>query len=90
LREGKPNPFFARLGFRVTTGAGVEPYKFPTTEIDNPTLFYAVKLAKAGYYGGNPENVLNAPVDMVLSILGYENFEADYQRAFKHINTGKS
>lgn len=43
-------------------------------------------LAKAGYYSGDPEQVLNAPVGMVMAALEYEKFQADYTSAFKMLN----
>jgi hypothetical protein len=42
----------------------------------------ALKLAKAGYWNGDPEQVLRAPLDMVLSAAEYEGFCSDYEVAF--------
>lgn len=39
-----------------------------------------------GYYGGNPTKVLKAPVDTVIDILTYSNYEVDYQEAIKELN----
>lgn len=47
-----------------------------------------VKLAKQGYYGGDPDKVGKAPVTTVLNILCYETFEADYKLASKELNDG--
>lgn len=46
----------------------------------------ACRLAKAGYFGGDPAAVLRAPVDMVQSIIEYEGFEADYESEYIAIN----
>jgi len=45
-------------------------------------------LAKAGYFQGNPENILKAPADIVLNILHYESFENDYFEASRKMNEG--
>lgn len=42
----------------------------------------AIKLAKIGYYSGDPEQVLGAPVDVVQAILDYEAFETDYESEY--------
>lgn len=39
----------------------------------------SLKVAKAGYYGGNPAFVRQAPIDDVISILDYENFLGEYE-----------
>jgi len=49
-------------------------------------MIVALKISKMGYYGGNPENVLNANVDHVLSILDYESFNNDFERVYTEIN----
>jgi hypothetical protein len=49
-------------------------------------MFVAVRLAKGGYLNGDPSQVLNAPVDVVQSILEYENFEADYSAEYARLN----
>jgi hypothetical protein len=45
-----------------------------------------VRLAKMGYYGGNPDLIKRAPVDSVLHIINYENFEIDLRAAHKELN----
>ena len=42
-------------------------------------MLAALRLAKAGYYGGDPEAVLRARVDMVLGLVQYEVFLNEYQ-----------
>lgn len=44
-----------------------------------------MRLAKAGYYGGSPEKILQAPIDIVMSILDYESFEHDLSQAYEEI-----
>lgn len=58
----------------------------PRTTIEDESLYYAIGIAKKGYYCGNPENVLNAPVSMILSILNYETFENDYKQTYAELN----
>jgi hypothetical protein len=43
-------------------------------------------LAKAGYYGGNPELIKAAPLDIVLNIICYEGFTQDLQAAYRDLN----
>ena len=49
-------------------------------------MLIACQLAKAGYFNGSPECVLNAPVNMVYNILNYEEFESDYIKAYSELN----
>jgi len=42
-------------------------------------MLVAFRLAKAGYYGGDPEAVLRARADTVLSLVQYEIFLNEYQ-----------
>lgn len=39
-----------------------------------------------GYYGGNPESIRQAPLDIVLQIIGYENFAMDLQVAYRELS----
>lgn len=45
-----------------------------------------MRLAKLGYYGGDPDNVRVAPVTTVLDVLNYEAFESDYQETDRELN----
>lgn len=49
-------------------------------------MFVAIRLARRGYYGGDPEAVLNAPVDVVQNLIGYENFEVEYEAEYMALN----
>lgn len=53
---------------------------------DDETLVVALRLAKAGYMGGDPRAVQGAPVDVVVSMLQYENFLGEYERTWIHMN----
>tara|TARA_R110000851_G_scaffold306239_4_gene464499 strand:- start:3295 stop:3450 length:156 start_codon:yes stop_codon:yes gene_type:complete len=46
----------------------------------------AMKVAKAGYYGGDIQKVLNSPCDLVFAIINYEAFESDYSNAYSELN----
>jgi hypothetical protein len=50
----------------------------------------ALRLARQGYYGGDPERVLQAPSDMVLAAAEYEGFLSDYETAYYDLNRGNS
>lgn len=46
----------------------------------------AVKLAKAGYYSGDPKAVLSAPTDIVMAAIQYEKFLTDYESTYMELN----
>lgn len=46
----------------------------------------AMRVAKAGYYGGDPSRVLDARVDHVMAILEYERFTNEYQEVEYELN----
>lgn len=35
-------------------------------------MYVAVRLAKMGYYSGDPQKVLDAPVNLVMDIINFE------------------
>jgi hypothetical protein len=41
----------------------------------------ACKLARAGYWGGDPGAIKRAPLDEVLAVADYEDFVGDYEKA---------
>lgn len=49
----------------------------------------ALRLARAGYCGGDPEKVLRMRADTVLAMLAYEKFKDDYERAYIDLNREK-
>lgn len=46
----------------------------------------ALRLAAAGYYGGDVERVLAARGDLVLAALQYEVFKGEYEDVFVELN----
>jgi len=60
--------------------------KYPRIEITDHVLFYGMKLAKLGYYCGDPEKVMRAPCDVILQIIKYEIFENDLEKAYYDLN----
>ena len=53
-------------------------------------LAIALRLAKAGYWQGDPGRILKAPADEVIGVLQYENFCSDYERAVIDLNKAES
>lgn len=49
----------------------------------------ANSLAKAGYFGGNPQTVYEAPVDVVLDVYNYEQFTGQYESTYYEMNKQK-
>lgn len=49
----------------------------------------ALTLAKAGYYQGDPEKILNARIDLVLQTYNYEMFTRDLETTFSELNKPK-
>ena len=60
--------------------------KRPDYTITDETLFLSVKLAKLGYFGGDPLAVQQGRVDIVEAILAYETFEASYDNECEALN----
>ena len=46
----------------------------------------ALRLAKAGYGGGDPGSVLKMRADLVIAAAQYEIFVSDYERAYIELN----
>ena len=49
--------------------------------------FCALRLAREGFAGGNPEVVMEMRADTVLNMIHFLNFEGDYHDAYKKLNT---
>lgn len=49
----------------------------------------ALRLAKDGYGGGDPEKVLRMRSDLVVAAVQYEKFRNDYERTYYEINKGR-
>lgn len=47
---------------------------------------YALMLARAGYYGGDPRKVLEAPIDDVMAAIRYEEFNTEFEAAMIDLN----
>jgi hypothetical protein len=45
-----------------------------------------LRLAKAGYCGGDPEKVLQMRVNLVVTAMHYEKFVGDYERKYIELN----
>ena len=52
-------------------------------------MFTAIKLAKSGYFEGDPSKVLQAPCDIVMNILRYEAEEKEFNDCYRAINEVK-
>lgn len=46
----------------------------------------ALRLARAGYGGGDPLKIMEWPSDVVVAALRYEDFVAKYERRFLELN----
>ena len=49
-------------------------------------MLIACRLAKSGYYEGDPDRVLQAPANMVQAILDYEDFLKAYEKVYVILN----
>lgn len=49
-------------------------------------MLIALRLAKAGYAGGDPERILKMRADIVIAALQYEGFIGDYEAAYIELN----
>lgn len=49
----------------------------------------ALKLAKAGWWQGDPGKILRAPADEVIGALSYEAFLSDYEQAVYDLSKEK-
>jgi hypothetical protein len=49
-----------------------------------------LKLARAGYGGGDPEEILGMKADMVLAMLQWEQFNSDYEKKYYELNKEKA
>jgi len=50
----------------------------------NPALLLAIRLGKEGF--GAPTDILKMPVDVVLAIMEFCNFQRDYDEALVELN----
>lgn len=61
--------------------------EMPTFHADNWFEMILLKLVKSGY--GSVPQILETPTDIVVGMLHYESFVADYERQFYEINKPK-
>jgi len=91
MRRDKYRPFRREPIFSIKEARIPEnnERKHPRIIIKDDCIFTAIKLAKEGYFNGNPQDILNAPVNVVQSILEYENFVYDYEQEYIALNKEK-
>ena len=83
---GELPPFRAEGLFDVKN-VPVENKRSPAVTIRaDRELVIALRLAKAGYAGGDLEKILEMKVSSVLAMLQYEKFVDDYQNAYIELN----
>lgn len=58
----------------------------PKIRIDNYVAYWSCRLAKSGYYSGNPEQIMSARSDVVMHIIHYEIFDSDLNSAYRELN----
>lgn len=87
MPESKCLPFFQAPPFFVRNKLSSSgDWREPEIHIGDDLRFIRVKVAKLGYYGGNPSLVGEAPVTDVLDILAYESFQSDYITTERELN----
>jgi hypothetical protein len=86
MRKGQPAPFLEASPFIVRNLIEGDAVRQPKIEIRKKELYHAFKLAEKGFYGGDPEKILSAPVNIVLDLIRYEGFTHDVQRFYKGLN----
>ena len=46
----------------------------------------ALRLAKNGWWGGDPDKILGAPADSVMKAVHYEDFKGEYEAELMRLN----
>ena len=92
MSKGKPCPFFQKPSFEIVrtpniSKEGKEPTRKPKVkssldEADNICL----KLAKAGYKGGDPELIGMMNPYWVIKMIEYESFCGEYEEEYINLN----
>ena len=89
MPESKCLPFFQVAPFLVRNKcSGDGDWRRPEVYIGDELRFLKIKIAKSGYYGGNPHFVGEAPVTDVLDILSFEKFQDGYAATERELNNG--
>jgi len=62
----------------------------PTVDIDPEFIddIIVLRLAKEGYWNGDPERIKLAPVNEVVKVLWFEGFVAQYESILFELNKG--
>ena len=50
------------------------------------SLLVALRLAKEGFMGGNPDAILKAPTATVIAMMEYTNYVGEYQETYMELN----
>jgi hypothetical protein len=53
------------------------------------TRLASFRIAEAGYFGGNPLLVLDAPVDVAMDLLHFLKFRSELESTFAELNKPK-
>ena len=88
MLRGKFAPFFQEPVFSVQNPVrGDNSGRRPAIRItaDEETKISLI-LAKSGFYGGDPDKVLDAPIDKVLQAYQYEMFLREYETTARELN----
>ena len=91
MREGECPPFYATSGIRVIKSGEVDfeirPTRFPKTETKMSFFeLVCLKLAKEGYFEGNPEIIAKIKVSWILKTFDYMNFQFDFKEEMRVLN----
>jgi len=88
LFGGKLPPFCSSPRFVVNKRASKKPVALPKIETpEDDSDIICLKLAKAGYCGGNPETISKMNVVWVIKMLEYEGFCSDYEEEYINLNS---
>lgn len=47
---------------------------------------YPLRIAREGYWGGNPQQVSQSPTDLVLDVWEFINFQSEYEETTAELN----
>ena len=95
MPKGQLPPFIRQPPFRVARkpivgNDGEEGRISPETIIEDEPLFFCVRVAKLGYYGGDLAAVRAAPCDDMQTIMEFEAFESDFEKEYIALNAPKT
>lgn len=89
MLKGKFVPFFQKASFCVEQKRPKRRSN-PEIKITDEALFLSLKLAKAGWMGGDPKKVLKSDADTVINMIYYEGFENDLMDAYEDLRKDES